>query len=88
MELGAPLHTRATDDKFLILGETTSYQVPNQLMPKELHNDGNFIISLSQLSRFLAEQAESLGVEIYPGFAADEVLFNEDRTCVRGVSKF
>jgi len=58
----------------------TSYKVPNMLLPPELHNDGNYIVSLSQLCRWLATQAENLGVEIYPGFAADSVLFGNDNS--------
>lgn len=67
-----------TEDAFLMLSEKGSFQVPNALLPGELHNEGNYIISLSELTRWLAAQAEDLGVEIYPGFAADEVLYDSD----------
>lgn len=84
-ELGAPLETKAGDDHFLILSENNSLAVPNFLLPKQLHNDGNYIISLSQLTRWLAKQAEEMGVEIYPGFSADEVLY-DDNGNVRGIA--
>ncbi|CAM9174955.1 unnamed protein product [Ectocarpus fasciculatus] len=84
-ERGAPLETEAGDDQFLLLSETSSLQVPNVLLPPQLHNHGNYIISLSALVRWLAAQAEELGVEIYPGFAASEVLYGEDGS-VQGVA--
>ena len=80
--LGAPLHTPATDDQFLFLTETGAHQLPT---PPQMHNHGNYIISLGNLCRWLAEQAEGLGVEIYPGFAAAEVLYHEDGS-VKGVA--
>ena len=70
-----PLKTKATNDKFLYLTETASYQLPT---PPQMHNKGNYIISLSDFTKWLAEQAEALEVEIYPGFSASEVLFNKD----------
>lgn len=81
-----PLQTPASSDEFLVLAERRSISIPHFLLPKQLNNDGNYVISLSQLVRWLGEQAEQLGVEIYPGFAADEVLYSEDGTTVRGVS--
>ena len=69
-----PLKTKANHDKFLYLTETKSYQLPT---PPQMHNKGNYIISLSDFTKWLAEQAELLEVEIYPGFSASEVLFNE-----------
>ena len=69
-----PLKTEATDDKFLYLTETKSYQLPT---PPQMHNKGNYIISLSDFTKWLAQQAEELEVEIYPGFSASEVLFDE-----------
>ena len=84
-EMGAPLETPALSDDFLVLTEDKSLAIPNMLLPPQLHNDGNYIISLSKLTRWLAVQAEELGVEIYPGFAASEVLYNADGS-VRGVS--
>ena len=77
--------TPVSQDQFLVLSNSNSYQVPSAILPPELHNEGNFIISLSQLCRWLASKAEDLGVEIYPGFAASNVLFNEDQSAVRGI---
>ena len=77
-ERGAPLETEVVDDRFLFLSETGSTQVPNALLPKTLDNHGNYIISLGQLVRWMGEQAEELEVEVYPGFAAAEVLYNDD----------
>ncbi len=71
----SPLKTKAKDDKFLYLTETKSYQLPT---PPQMHNKGNYIISLSDFTKWLAQQAEELEVEIYPGFAASEVLFDEN----------
>ncbi len=81
-EKGAPLNTPATDDKFLFLTETKSFRLPT---PPQMHNKGNYIISLGVLARWLAEQAQALGVEIYPGFAAAEILYG-DKGAVRGVA--
>ncbi|HOB61893.1 MAG TPA: electron transfer flavoprotein-ubiquinone oxidoreductase [Candidatus Competibacteraceae bacterium] len=74
-ERGAPLNTLATDDNFLLLTRETSYRLPT---PPQMNNHGNYIISLGNLCRWLATQAEELGVEIYPGFAAAEVLYDDD----------
>lgn len=74
-ELDAPLKTQPTKDQFLFLTEKSSLQIPHFLLPPQLHNEGNYIISLSQLVRWLGARAEELGVEIFPGFAADEVLY-------------
>lgn len=81
---GAPLHTHVDPNKESVrfLTETSAVPLP---IPPVLQNHGNYIISLGELCRWLGEQAEELGVEIYPGFAADEVLFNEDGS-VRGVA--
>ena len=84
--------TPVSDDAFLVLTESGgSYQIPNIFLPAQLHNHGNYIISLSKLTRYLGQMAESLGVEIYSGFAADEVLYhhNDDDakvSAVRGVA--
>jgi len=78
--------TPVKNDNFVFLTEKSSYTIPNFLLPKQLHNDVNYIISLGQLCRWLGSKAEELGVEIYPGFAASEVLFNEDKTAVQGVA--
>lgn len=85
-ELGAPLETKAKEDKFLVLtSDRGSVKIPSFLHPPQLHNDGNYIISLSQLCRWLAQQAESLGIEIYPGFSASEVLYDE-AGAVKGIA--
>ncbi|WP_353431509.1 electron transfer flavoprotein-ubiquinone oxidoreductase [Polynucleobacter sp. MWH-UH23A] len=76
-ELGAPLHTEVTQDQFLFLTKNNSYQVPNWMLPHCFQNEGNYIISLANVTRWLGEQAEALGVEIFPGFPAAEVLYNE-----------
>jgi len=76
-ELGAPLHTAVTQDQFLFLTSDNSYQVPNWLLPHCFQNEGNYIVSLANVTRWLGEQAEALGVEIFPGFPAAEILYNE-----------
>jgi len=83
-ELDAPLDTEATEDHFFILSKDHSFEILHALLPPQLDNTGNYIISLSKLVRWLGERAEELGVEIYPGFAASEVLYNDDGS-VRGV---
>ena len=80
--LGAPLHTPVNEDRFLFLTQKRSFRMP---LPPQARNHGNHIISLANFCRWLAEQAEALGVEIYPGFAAAEVLYGEDGS-VRGVA--
>ena len=82
---GAPLHTEVTDDRFLVLSETGSIGMPAWTMPPLMNNHGNYIVSLSNVCKWLGTQAEGLGVEIYPGFAAAEVLFNDDGS-VKGVA--
>ena len=84
-EKDAPLGTLASDDEFHFLTKNSSWRLPNFLLPPQMHNHGNYIISLGNLCRWLAEQAEALGVEIYPGFAAAEVLYDE-AGAVRGVA--
>ena len=83
--MGAPLNQPVTDEAMLFLSETKGYRTPNFLLPKCSQNHGNYIISLGALTRWLATQAESLGVEIFPGFAAAEVLYNEDGS-IKGVA--
>ena len=68
--MGAPLNQPVTDEAFLFLSERTGYRTPNFLLPKCSLNHGNYIISLGALTKWLGEQAEALGVEIFPGFAA------------------
>ncbi|AZF43917.1 Electron transfer flavoprotein-ubiquinone oxidoreductase [Pseudomonas sp. R1-43-08] len=83
--LGAPLNTPVVrDDIYVLRSSETSTKVPDFFVPKTMHNEGNYIISLGNLCRWLAQQAENLGVEIYPGFAAQEALFDENGV-VRGI---
>jgi len=82
---GAPLNTEVTEDRFLFLTESGGFGVPNFLMPPLMNNHGNYIVSLGNVCRWLAEQAEALEVEIYPGFAGAEVLYNDDGS-VKGVA--
>ncbi len=85
-EKGAPLHTEVKDDEIYVLKNAEkSQKVPNFFVPKTMHNEGNYIISLGNLCRWLAEQAEALGVEIYPCFAASEVIYHEDGS-VKGIA--
>ncbi len=84
-ERGAPLHQAVTDDAMIFLGEKSSLRVPNMFLPSCFQNHGNYIVSLGAVTRWLAEQAEALGVEIFPGFAAAEVLYNDDGS-VKGVA--
>ena len=81
-EKGAPLETPVTSDKFMFLTETGSFRLPT---PPQMHNHGNYIISLGNFCRWLGDQAEAMGVEVYPGFAAAQVLFNDDGS-VKGVA--
>jgi electron-transferring-flavoprotein dehydrogenase len=82
---GAPLNAPVTDEKFLVLGEKKSISVPIALLPPQMDNHGNYVVSMGNVCRWLGEQAEAMGVEIYPGFAAAEVLFHEDGS-VKGVA--
>lgn len=84
-EQGAPLNQPVTEDAFLMLSETGATRVPNFMLPHNFHNEGNYIVSLGNVVKWLAQQAEGLGVEIFPGFAAAEVLYNEDGS-VKGVA--
>ena len=83
--LGAPLHQEVTDDAYVFLGEQSGFRVPNVLLPPFAHNHGNYIVSLGNVTKWLGEQAEALGVEIFPGFAAAEILYNDDGS-VKGVA--
>lgn len=82
---GAPLNQPVTADTFLMLSETGATRTPNFLLPHNFHNEGNYIVSLGNVVRWLAQQAEELGVEIFPGFPAAEVLYNTDGS-VKGVA--
>ena len=83
-ELGAPLNVPVTADEFLFLSETGVKSTPLWLLPKCFHNDGAYIVSLANVVRWMGEQAEAAGVEIYPGFAAADVLYDENGA-VKGV---
>ena len=76
-ELGAPLDTEVSQDQFLFLTKESAFQVPNWLLPDCFKNEGNYIVSLANVTRWLGQQAENLGVEIFPGFPAAEILYNE-----------
>ena len=78
-EADHPFKTPVTDDHFLVLGPAGSVRLPNFLMPPLMNNHGNYIVSLGNVCRWLAGKAEALGVEIYPGFAAADLLYNEAR---------
>jgi electron-transferring-flavoprotein dehydrogenase len=78
-ERGAPLTTKVTEDHIYLLKDATkASKLPNLIVPKTMHNEGNYIVSMGNVCRWLASQAEELGVEIFPGFAASDVLYNED----------
>jgi len=76
-EKGAPLNTPVSRDEFLLLNESKAWTVPHKLMPPLMNNEGNYIVSLGDVCRWMGQQAESLGVEIYAGFAAQEPLYDE-----------
>jgi len=84
-ELGAPLNQPVTEDEVLFLSETGAKQTPHALLPECFHNQGNYVISLGAVTKWLGEQAEALGVEIFPGFSAAEVVYDEQGR-VKGVA--
>ena len=84
-DLNSPIKTKVTKEKFLFLGKTKSLSWPTWLLPKVQQNHKNYIISLANLCRWLGEQAESLGVEIFPGFPASEIIYNDDGS-VKGIA--
>ena len=81
---GAPLNTRVTQDRFLFLTSQSSFSTPSFLLPACFQNHGNYVVSLGNVTRWLGKQAEAVGVEIFPGFAASEVLYEGNR--VKGVA--
>ena len=83
--LGAPIETKVTDDRFLYLGPAGSLRLPNFAMPPLMSNHGNYIVSLGAVCKWLSEQAEAMGLQIFPGFAGAEVLYNPDGS-VAGVA--
>ena len=76
-ELNAPINAKVNSEEFLFLTKKKSFKIPNFLLPQSLQNHNNYIISLSNLCKWLGEFAENLGVEIFPGFAASKLIFNE-----------
>ena len=84
-ELGAPLMTPVTEDRFMFLTKLSGLKTPNWMLPDSFKNHGNYIISLSDVTKWLGTQAENLGVEIFPGFAASEILF-DDQNRVKGIA--
>ena len=83
-EKGAPLHTPVSEDRFLFLTESSCYRTPGWLLPGCFRNHGNYVVSLGNVCRWLGQQAEALGVEIFPGFAAAEILW--ENGAVKGVA--
>ncbi len=83
--LGAPIETKVTDDRFFYLGPAGSLRLPNFAMPPLMSNHGNYIVSLGAVCKWLSEQAEAMGLQIFPGFAGAEVLYNPDGS-VAGVA--
>ena len=85
-EQGAPINTEVKEDHmFYYTSEKSAIRVPSFFIPKPMHNEGNYIVSMGNVCRWMAEQAENLGVEVYPGFAASEILYNEDGS-VKGIA--
>lgn len=84
-DLGAPLSTEVTEDRILFLTETEAYRVPTFMLPACFKNHGNYVISLGNVVRWMGQQAEAAGVEIFPGFPATEILYNDDGS-VKGVA--
>ena len=84
-ERGAPLTTAVSEDRFLFLSASKAYKTPSWMLPTCFQNHGNYVISLANVTRWLGQQAEALGVEVFAGFAAAEVLYNEDGS-VKGVA--
>jgi electron-transferring-flavoprotein dehydrogenase len=84
-EKGAPLNTPVSDEQILFLSETRAFKTPRLFLPPAMKNHGNYIISLGNFCRWLGKQAENLNVEVYPGFAAAEILYHDDGA-VRGIA--
>ena len=83
-EKGAPLTVEVTEDRFLFLSEKGAFKTPNWALPDNFKNHGNYVVSLANVTRWLGQQAEALGVEIFPGFPAAQVLYRDDGS-VKGV---
>jgi len=84
-ERGAPLTVEVTEDRFLFLSEKSAVTTPDWALPDNFKNHGNYVVSLGNVTRWLGQQAEALGVEIFPGFPAAEILYNDDGA-VKGVA--
>ena len=84
-ELNSPIQNKVTSDNFYFLTKNNHFKIPNFLLPKVLNNEGNYIISLGELCKWLANFAENLGIEIFPGFAADSLYLSEEKNKVLGV---
>jgi electron-transferring-flavoprotein dehydrogenase len=85
-EMDSPIKTRVKSDRFFFyLSQTSAIKLPNFMIPKPTHNEGNYIVSMGNVCRWLAQQAEGLGVEVYPGFAAAEILYHADGR-VKGIA--
>jgi electron-transferring-flavoprotein dehydrogenase len=84
-ELGAPLNTPVSEDRFMFLTEKKARTTPEWMLPACFKNHGNYVVSLANVTRWLGQQAEALGVEVFPGFAAAEILYNDDGS-VKGVA--
>jgi electron-transferring-flavoprotein dehydrogenase len=84
-EKGAPLHVAVTEDRFLFLSEKSAFKTPNWALPDNFKNHGNYVVSLANVTRWLGTMAEALGIEIFPGFPAAEVLYNDDGS-IKGIA--
>jgi electron-transferring-flavoprotein dehydrogenase len=80
--MGAPLHTPVAEDRFLFLTPTSAYKTPQFLLPGCFKNHGNYVVSLSDVVKWLGQQAENLGIDVYPGFAAAEILYNDQQQVI------
>ena len=85
VEKGAPISTKVTKDKFLILTQNSSISIPQILLPKDTHNIGNHIVSLSEVCRWLGKEAEELGVNVFTGFSANDIIFNKETNRIEGI---
>ena len=81
-ELDTPIKTKVKDEEFLFLTKKNSVRLPNFILPSEMRNDGNYIISLGDLCKWMAKHAESLGVDIFPGFTAKKILFDQNQKVI------
>src|SRR4051812_37623646 len=81
---GAPLNTPVSEDRFLFLTQSSSFKTPGFLLPECFQNHGNYVVSLGNVCRWLGQQAEALGIEIFPGFSASELLFEKE--AIKGVA--